>query len=87
MNNTATVPAQDVKEELEGLIIEFFSNLRNSISISKYLNKDEESVTEILVKAQRDWDDAECDDEGATPEQDREMDNIIKDTIDQLLSI
>lgn len=63
-----------IREEL----VDFFSNLTTSFS---------EEAASIAAVAQREWDNLPCDPEGATPEQDEEMENFLADTVSEILDI
>ena len=61
----------------------------NSISSTNFVDKHirpinsvseemEDKITDILAEYNREWDNADCDEEGATQEQDKELDVIIE---------
>ncbi len=76
-----------VVEVIENNIVDYFAN---SISASDFVDKfirpiinvteeQEGEITNIMAAANRDWDNADCDSEGATQEQDAELDRIIEE--------
>lgn len=75
-------------EVIENNLVEYFAN---SISSSRFIDEfirpitsvtedQEEEIANIMAEANRDWDNAECDVEGATREQDILMDKILEKT-------
>lgn len=69
------------------ILINFTAN-RNCDTTLKAMNLiDNEHNRDILNSFLNDWDRAECDEEGATQEQDDNLNTIIDKTIDRLLII
>jgi len=78
------------EQKIGGVILSYFSNSINTFDLMKKLGlngKTEDEVSEILKEAQKDWNDAPCDNEGATREQDAKLDLIIENTVTQLIQI
>ena len=76
-----------LKEELQDVVVEFWGNMETSENIAKLATKDEETVAEILCDYKREWDAVECDIEGPTREQDRELDLIINDCVNEIIEL
>jgi len=74
------------QDMLKGMIVEYFGNGISSDEIAEFLKKDEEVIGEIMAQAQREWDTVEVDEDGPNKKQDAELDNIIDNTVDELLS-
>ncbi len=73
-------------EVVSNNVVDYFAN---SISSSDFVQKhirpivtvteeQEEKIGDIISEYNRDWDNADCDSEGATQEQDAELDRIIE---------
>lgn len=67
-------------------VVDYFANsitsynfvqkhIRSIVTVSEYQEK---KISDILSEYNRDWDNADCDSEGATKEQDAELDRIIE---------
>ena len=83
-----------MKNSIQNQIVEVVSNnvvdyFANSITSSDFVEnhirpitdvseEQESKITDILSEYNRDWDNADCDAEGATKEQDLELDSIIE---------
>ena len=83
-----------MKNSIQNQVVEVVSNnvvdyFANSINSSDFVQKhirpivtvseeQEEKISDILSEYNRDWDNADCDSEGATQEQDAELDRIIE---------
>ena len=72
---------------LENTILDYFANAISASEIAGKFNLDEEKTKEILWYAQREWDDALIDEEGATIEQDLALDLVIKRAVEALKEI
>ena len=72
---------------LHDMIISFFSNGISADVIAKQFGKDEQAVRDILFSAMKRYEDADCDDEGATASQEAVMDNIIEETAEAILAL
>lgn len=73
------------KRMIENALVEYSSNMPNT-----YISKLQEQYgydrfDDILAEFTREWEDAECDEEGATPEQDAILDKILSDTAQEIL--
>lgn len=68
-------------------ILNYFANTVDASEIAGKFNLDEEKTKEILWYAQREWDDALIDEEGATLEQDLALDLVIKRAVEALEEI
>ena len=73
------------KDVIEYALIEYDSNI-----FVTYISKLQEQYgydrfDDILAEFTREWEDAECDEEGATPEQDAILDKILSDTAQEIL--
>ena len=84
-----------MKNSIQNQVVEVvFSNVvdyfANSITSSDFVQKhirpivtvsedQEEKISDILSEYNREWNNADCDAEGATKEQDAELDRIIED--------
>lgn len=69
-------------------LIQYASNDISSSDIADMLNlSDDIRVANILTDFQSDWDQCECDDEGATKEQDKAMDALLEATAKELLAL
>jgi hypothetical protein len=71
-----------VKEKAAKKVIHYFANTISlegfMVSLDTYVSlEQEEQISNILGEYNRQWDDAPCDDEGATSEQDANLDRII----------
>ena len=82
-----------MKNSIQNQVVEVVSNnvvdyFANSITSSDFVQKhikpivkvseeQAEKISDILAEYNRDWDNADCDAEGATQEQDIELDRII----------
>ena len=75
-----------VVEVVSNNVVDYFTN---SITSSNFVQKhirsivtvseeQEEKISDILSEYNRDWYNADCDSEGATKEQDAELDRIIE---------
>jgi hypothetical protein len=84
-----------VKSLLQDYIMDYYSN---SITASKLIETcispyntinsvQDEKIHEILIKSNIDWNNAPCDSEGATAEQDLFMDGIIYICIKDILKV
>lgn len=82
MKNTIT------QSEVIDLLTGYSSNGISSSDIAGRLGLDNDlRVAEILGQFQREWDNAPCDDEGATKEQDEYLDSILESAADKLLAL
>ena len=76
-----------IEKTLEVEMIEYLSNAKSSTEIvnevirplTSVSEEQEQAIADILLRTQQEWDDADCDDEGATKEQDVVLDKIIED--------
>jgi spore germination protein YaaH len=74
-----------VVEGVSNNVVDYFSNsITSSDFVEKHIKtivtvseEQEEKICDILAEYNRDWDNADCDAEGATQEQDAELDIII----------
>ena len=76
-----------ILKEIEILIIDYFGNIVSSDAISKKMGKDPIKVGEIMAQAQRNWDSVTVDEDGPNKEQDKELDEVIDDTVNALNAI
>lgn len=81
--------------EIENNLVNYYAN---SITSSDFVNnrirkfvsideEKEEKICDVLAQSQRGWDNIECDAEGATKEQDAEMDKYIEKVTLEILKI
>lgn len=85
----------ELKSEIENNLVIYYANsisssdfVNNHISKFVSLNEEkEEEICDILAQSQRGWDSIECDAEGATKEQDAEMDEYLDKTASEILVI
>lgn len=77
-------------DDLEGLLIDYLANNENSESICDYLGvfgEKREDVKYLLVECYHDFHAVKIDDDGASNEQEKEMDEIIKKCISDIRKI
>ena len=75
-----------VVEVVSNNVVDYFSNsITSSDFVQKHIKSivtvsedQEEKISDILSEYNRDWDNADCNSEGATKEQDAELDRIIE---------
>ena len=68
---------QDVEEA--NVLVEYAANLCGSERVAKIFCKEEsEELSNILGDFNREWDEVEVYEEGATPEQDAELDAVLE---------
>lgn len=85
----------ELKSEIENNLVNYYANSITSSDfvknhISKFVEiseEKEEEICNILALSQRGWDNIECDAEGATKEQDAEMDSYIESVTSEILMI
>ena len=76
-----------IEKTLEVEMINYLSNAKSEIEIineiirplTEVSEEQEQKISDILSLTQQEWDDADCDAEGATKEQDVALDKIIED--------
>jgi len=76
-----------IEKRMEVEMINYLSNAKNSTEIinevirplTEVSEEQEQEIGDILNLTQQEWDDADCDSEGATKEQDVVLDKIIED--------
>lgn len=74
--------------EVCDMLTHYAANAISSSDIAEKLNKENDvEVATILGQFQREWDAVECDAEGCTAEQDKELDSILDDYAAQLLAL
>jgi len=77
-----------MKTKIENLIIEFFSNSTSALEIAEKLNiNDNEEVKQILCEAEKDWEKAPCNSDGATAGQQMFLDLIIEKTTNDIFKL
>lgn len=82
MKNTIT------QLEVCELLIDYSGNIISSSELADKIGKtDNAEVANILKEFQREWDEAPCDEEGATKEQDAYIDSILENYANQLLAL
>ena len=85
----------ELKSEIENNLVNYYANsitssdfvnnhIRKFVSIDK---EKEEKICDVLAQSQRGWDNIECDAEGATKEQDAEMDKYLEEVTFEILEI
>ena len=85
----------ELKSEIENNLVNYYAN---SITSSDFVNnhirkfvsideEKEEKICDVLSQSQRGWDNLECDAEGATQEQDAEMDEYLEEVTSGILEI
>ena len=75
-----------VVEVVSNNVVDYFANsITSSDFVKKHIRpivtvseEQKEKISDILSEYNRDWDYADCDSEGATKEQDAELDRIIE---------
>ena len=72
---------------LADMIVSFFANCISADVIAEQFGKDANAVRDILFSAMKRYEDADCDDEGATSEQNAVMDKIIEETAEKILAL
>ena len=78
---------KQLTEVIENNLVEYFANcISSSNFIDRFIKpivavSDEQSysIADIMAAANQDWDAAPCDPEGANPEQDANLDRILKE--------
>ena len=76
-----------IEKTLEVEMINYLSNAKSEIEIineiirplTEVSEEQEQKISDILSLTQQEWDDADCDAEGATKEQNTALDKIIED--------
>jgi hypothetical protein len=81
-----------VKEKATNYVIEYFACILGINDFIKRLDvqvseEQEEQIANILGEYSRQWDDAPCDDEGATAEQDANFDRIIDECATEIAKL
>jgi hypothetical protein len=84
-----------IKKELEVNMINYLSNSKNSTEIinevirplTSVSEEQEQKIADILGLTQQEWDNADCDFEGATKEQDAVLDKIIEDAANSIAEL
>lgn len=85
----------ELKSEIENNLVNYYANsitssdfVKNHISKFVEINEEkEEKICDVLAQSQRGWDSIECDVEGATKEQDAEMDAYIDSVTAEIIAI
>lgn len=76
------------KGSLEDMVVNYFSNSIDSEEIVKTLKTEKaEEVKSTLNEYQMKWESVKVDDEGPTSEQDKELDNVIDEAVEELFTI
>ena len=84
-----------IKMEVEVGMIDYLSNAKSAASITNEVirpltevsEEQEQKISDILNSTQQEWDDADCDAEGATKEQDAALDKIIEDAANSIAEL
>lgn len=66
------------EERIRDELLDYFANLETSFS---------EEAAAVAAVAQREWDNLPCDPDGATPEQEVEMENVLSETVSEILDL
>ena len=69
------------------LVLAYITNVRPAHEIANELGVDEEKASLILNEASDAWDEADCDAEGPTTEQDKQLDAILGDAANELIAL
>jgi len=85
----------EIEKTLEVNMIAFLSNAKSETSIinevirpvTSVSEEQEQAIADILGLTQQEWDEADCDDEGATKEQDVVLDRIIEDAASSIAEL
>lgn len=85
----------EIKKEVEVNMIDFLSNAKSEIEIINEIirpltsvsEEQEQAIADILSLTQQEWDNADCDAEGATKEQDAALDKIIEDAANSIAEL
>ena len=86
---------EKLKSEIENNLVNCYANSITSSDfvenhIRKFVSVDEqkeEKICDVLAESQRGWDSLECDKEGATKEQDAEIDKHLAELTAEILEI
>lgn len=70
---------------IENALVEYDSNISDTYIAKLQEQYGYDRFDDILAEFTREWEDAECDEEGATPEQDVILDKILSDTAQEIL--
>ena len=74
------------QEEMNGLLVDYLAGSDVHETIVKLSTQPEQEVSELLGQMQLEWDACECDEDGATPEQDAVMNLVLDKYSKKLLS-
>ena len=78
----------EIEKRMEVEMINYLSNASDSSTsiinevirpLTSVSEEQEQAIADILLRTQQEWNDADCDAEGATKEQDVVLDKIIED--------
>ena len=84
-----------IKNEMEVEMIHYLSNAKNSTEIideilrplTSVSEEQEQEIDNILCLTHQEWEDADCDAEGANKEQDAVLDKIIEDAAEEIAAL
>ena len=84
-----------IKMEVEVNMINFLSNAASSTAIintairplTSVSEEQEQKISDILDLTQQEWEEADCDPEGATKEQNITLDKIIEDAANSIAEL
>ncbi len=74
-------------KQVSELLVEYLSNMINTSDVAEKLSITEEKLEQILKDTQQDWEDADCDKEGATKEQEAKMDLILERAAEKIIRL
>ena len=74
------------KNSIIDMLTAYAANSISGCDIAEKLNKDEDEVFNILREFQKEWDEAPCDEDGPTREQDEHMDGILENYAQELMN-
>uniref|UniRef100_A0A6H2A4P5 Uncharacterized protein n=1 Tax=viral metagenome TaxID=1070528 RepID=A0A6H2A4P5_9ZZZZ len=77
-------------DKINGILIDYYANINipNTLLFQVGVSKKNLNETrEIMALSQREWEAIPCDPEGATPEQERMLDQVLDNTTKQILKL
>jgi hypothetical protein len=87
MDNNKYCEAQLSLAQVCDLLVGYVSNGISATGIARRIGKDELKIGEALYVLQQEWDEMPCDPEGATKEQEADMDRLLEIYAQELLEL
>ena len=73
------------KNSIIDMLTAYAANAISGCEIAEKLNKNEDSIKIILQEFEQEWEEAPCNEDGATKEQDEHMDEILENYAQELI--